>query len=128
MNKLTKFIQRLLTIKETKMAQINGQTKAPKTYRQGDVLLVQVKAYPEKAVKLDHATVALGEATGHHHTFTKNVELMELDEQVWVVADESAPLTHQEHATILVAPGIYEVRIQREYEPQEAQGFRNVLD
>ncbi len=100
--------------------------KKVKTYRQGDVLLVPVDEYPKEAKELAGVTVAFGEATGHHHTFEKGVALMELDEQVWVVASEPAPLVHQEHSTILVDPGIYEVRVQREYEPE--QGQRRVLD
>lgn len=95
-------------------------------YRQGDVLLVRVEKFPELAKKLPSATVALGEATGHHHTFERGATLMGLDDQVWVVATEPAPLVHQEHSTILVEPGIYKVRVQREYEPEEGQ--RRVLD
>ena len=99
--------------------------KKAKMYRQGDVLLVKVESYPEEAEKLDHTTVAYGEATGHHHTFERGAELMELDDMVWVVAEEPAPLTHQEHDTIIVDPGIYEVKHQREYTPQEV---RRVID
>ena len=96
-----------------------------KQYRQGDVYLKEVVSFPEDANKLDHTTVALGEATGHHHTFTKNATLMEKDDVVWVVAHEQSPLEHQEHDTILVPPGIYEVAIQREYSPEE---IRRVQD
>jgi hypothetical protein len=90
-----------------------------KMYRQGDVLLVQVDGCPEDAKKLDHMTVAWGEATGHHHSFTKDVELREKNDMVWIVVDEPAELTHQEHATIVVDPGTYKYVRQREYAPRQ---------
>jgi len=42
-----------------------------------------------------------------------------------ITTDESVALTHQEHATIMVPPGVYERRIQREYSPE---AIRNVAD
>ncbi len=114
-----------LVYKENKMAKKSKKDKNV-MYRQGDVLLIRVDEHPKEAVKLPNVTVAYGEATGHHHTFERGAVLMELDEQVWVVATESAPLAHQEHETILVDPGIYRVQIQREYEPET--GSRRVFD
>lgn len=120
-----RLIKQLINKELVKMS----KKKAPKLYRQGDVLLIEAAEVPEEARILEHTTVALGEATGHHHTFeNKGVVLQELDEKMWVVAGEESSLVHQEHETILVEPGIYEVRIQREYEPQSADQVRRVLD
>ena len=106
--------------------EMSKKRSVPKLYRQGDVLLVRVDEYPKEAKKLDSLTIALGEVTGHHHTFKKGVEVMEVNGDMWVVAEEEAELEHQEHSTIIVDPGIYKVRIQREYEPKKGQ--RRVFD
>lgn len=94
-------------------------------YRQGDVLLIKVLSLPADVKPLDHTTVAYGEATGHHHSFTSQATLFQSGPLMFVVAEPGAVLTHQEHAPIAVDPGVYEVRIQREYHPAE---IRQVLD
>ncbi len=106
------------------------EIKKLKIYRQGDVLLIQVEEIPTQGNILYHKTIARGEATGHHHTFEgDNVIVKELNSNMWVVVENDvAPLTHQEHETILVAPGIYEVRIQREYDPLAKSLSRQVWD
>ncbi len=108
----------------------------PVILRQGDVLLIAVAAIPEKtkAVPRENGRVVLahGEVTGHHHSIVeRDVELVttqEADElRVWlsVTTAEPVPLTHQEHDTITVEPGFYEVRRQREYSPER---IRQVAD
>lgn len=105
-------------------------------YRQGDILLIPINEVPRnaKAVNRENGKLILahGEITGHHHAFDIDVENVELvtkeqaDELYLLVhGTESAPLTHQEHGTITVAPGVYEVRRQREYSPE---AIRNVQD
>lgn len=106
-------------------------------YRQGDVLLVPVDNIPSAAKlgKPEHGRwiLAHGEVTGHHHSLLveDGVELVtaqEADElRMWlsVTTAEPVPLEHQEHDTIPVAPGLYEVRRQREYSPE---AIRNVQD
>ncbi len=97
-----------------------------KQYRQGDVLLVQVDEMPAGAEKLDHTIVARGEATGHNHAFAPGAAtLFQSADRVFVLAEQPAALTHQEHGIVVVAPGVYEVRIQREYAPQ---AVRRVAD
>lgn len=99
-----------------------------KLYRQGDVLLVPVTAMPADTtpVKRENglAILAHGEVTGHHHAIRHDqVELVTSDQadelRMWlsVTADEPVALTHQEHDTIMVPPGIYQVIGQREYHP-----------
>ena len=97
-------------------------------YRQGDVLLVpcQETKPKTKPVAKKNVVLALGEVTGHHHTLTGEVALFELKDgrrMAWVEAP--AKLTHQEHATINVAPGMYWVIRQREYSPE---AIRQVAD
>jgi len=104
-------------------------------YRQGDILLIPIDDVPRnaKAVNRENGKLILahGEVTGHHHAFdtdVTNVELVTKEgaaQLYLMVHGISAPLTHQEHATIDVAPGVYEVRRQREYSPE---AIRNVAD
>lgn len=99
-------------------------------FRQGDVLLIPVDKIPKSAkrAKPDNGrwVLAYGEVTGHHHSVAveDGVELVTAEEadelRMWlsVTTDEPVALTHQEHATIMLPPGQYERRIQREYTPE----------
>jgi hypothetical protein len=107
-----------------------------KNYRQGDVLLIPATNIPDnrRPVPRENGLVILahGEITGHHHAILdQQVELVTTDQanelRMWltVTAPEPVALTHQEHDTIMLPPGDYEVRRQREYTPEE---LRNVQD
>lgn len=107
---------------------------APQIYRQGDVLLVALHDAPAgtKPVPRDRRGLVLaeGEVTGHAHTIdAPDAELVTADQAVelylLVHGTDLVELTHQEHSTILVPPGAYEVRRQREYHPEE---IRTVAD
>ena len=101
--------------------------------RQGDLLLVPVDALPEHTRnRTDGRRIVLaeGEATGHAHVIDD--VRVELRDSGWggrrfIVVEEDATvsLEHDEHDTLTVSSGIYEVRIQREYTPR---GFRQVRD
>lgn len=96
-------------------------------YAQGDVLLRPTKTkvdYKEKG----EAVLALGEVSGHSHrmngvSFVNGSE--GLATQI-LVPPQGAELVHEEHETIQVPQGRYEVLIQREYDVVE--GTRQVLD
>lgn len=105
--------------------------------RQGDVLLVPVKAVPGTATKqrkTRRTVLAEGEATGHAHVIeSPDVRLYEVIEegdvaemrQRFLEVEAEVALDHDEHATITVQPGLYEIRRQREYTPVE---IRRVAD
>ena len=97
-------------------------------YRQGDVLILAAKKIPQSAKKLNHLTLAEGEVTGHFHRITSgNAALLETPAgQRFLDVSTTATLTHEEHAPITVDPGVYDVRIQREFEPKTGQ--RRVVD
>lgn len=100
-------------------------------YRQGDVLLKPAKNIPDEAkpVKRDQGRVVLayGEVTGHAHAITtRGVELLEREAERYLRVKDAAELRHEEHSTIKVPPGIYEVVIQREYD--DAEEWRRVAD
>jgi hypothetical protein len=100
-----------------------------KLYRQGDVLIIPVASIPAntKPVLRENGRVILahGEVTGHHHSIVDDqVELVTSEDaealRTWlrITTDEPVALTHQEHDTILLPPGQFEVRRQREYSPE----------
>ena len=94
-----------------------------KTIRQGDVLLMKIDKLPETSVEKDNV-LARGEATGHSHKIM-NGKVLQLNSQQYVVVEKEAILEHEEHDNIEIPQGIYEVRIQREYNPIEN---RQVMD
>jgi len=97
-----------------------------KVIRQGDVYIVLNTNKPGDTRQRKDRTLALGEATGHHHTLTAGTVYGELNGKQWVVIDEPTKLTHQEHDTLDIPIGVHEVRIQREYVPNAVP--RRVLD
>lgn len=94
-----------------------------KMYRQGDILLIRVEKV--SGTKLDHTIVAEGEATGHHHKLTGDAVLYQEEMQMFAQVGVDVVLTHQEHGAIPIAPGVYEIRRQREYTPK---AIRSVVD
>lgn len=113
-------------------------TKKPKAptiavgthYRQGDVLVRRVASIPADA-KLQPRTgdiiLAHGEVTGHaHRVKERQADMYGGGGGFYLkVAAGGATITHEEHATIPLAPGDYRVLRQREYYPNE---IRNVAD
>ena len=103
-------------------------------YRQGDVLVIPVKAMPKGALEpVDreggYAVLAHGEVTGHAHRIKSMDAALFRDPKLMAVfmnvSGDTVALTHDEHDTIAIPPGCYEVRRQREYTPQ---AIRNVAD
>ena len=92
--------------------------------QQGDVLLKKVTELPKgvKEIKSDKRGVVLaeGETTGHYHGISEDgVALLECPKGKRYVKNSnshSVNLTHQEHKPITVDPGIWEIRIVREYD------------
>jgi hypothetical protein len=69
--------------------------------------------------------VAEGELTGHAHAFpAKRVKLFrerQSHRSFLTVVEGGAPLRHEEHGSILVPEGFYELRRQREYAPRASR-------
>ena len=93
-------------------------------YRQGDVLVVEVADIPKgKKVKARNGRLilAFGEVTGHHHSVAvADAEMVKVEnsEDVFLKIMRATPLEHQEHGSIILAPGSYRVIRQREYQPR----------
>lgn len=118
----------------------------PKQYRQGDVLIEEVRALPGKlkppTKENGRVILAHGEVTGHAHEISppKLATLHEMEEAVRLLGDtdgaeamtrtallvkKAAKVVHQEHSTIPLPPGEYVVTRQREYSPE---AILNVAD
>jgi len=100
-----------------------------KMFRQGDLLIREIKELPENLKRLSHKILAEGEVTGHKHQFVGNVDVYEnkKGQMMFGVMDANAKLVHQEHKPILIGKGVYEVIKEREYNPFEEE-IKQVMD
>jgi hypothetical protein len=101
-------------------------TKTPIQFRQGDVFVIKVAELPKKVKPLQkdkgRTVLEYGEVTGHAHAISDPEVLMfaSEDNRRFLVIDEKkspkgAQLKHEEHATIDIPAGTYEVRRQHTY-------------
>jgi len=99
-------------------------------YRQGDVLIKRRRTAPKSdnlaPVARDDGRVILayGEVTGHAHALTEpKIDMFEdtATNQRFMHIMQVSNLVHEEHSTIELRPGWYEVIRQREYEPGPAR-------
>lgn len=101
--------------------------------QQGDVLLKPINiAIPKEAKRIkDQRGLVLseGEVTGHCHAIkdTSDAELIQLGEKMLLQVNNPVDLTHQEHKTINVPPGLYEIGIVKEWDWAQEM-TRNVVD
>ena len=97
-------------------------------YRHGDVLISEVKNIPSEAKALTHTTLAEGEVTGHAHRVEPERSVLYEKEGVKFldVTEEFALLSHEEHHTLELPRGYYEIKIQREYDDENE--WRKVAD
>ena len=103
---------------------------------QGDVMFIRVNSIPDDLsaaeVREGHFIVAHSE-TGHNHVVESRNAQMLIDKTNQFVAylkvSKDTEVKHQRsfdtHESILLSPGTYEIRRQREY---VAEGFRKAAD
>ena len=101
-----------------------------KLYRQGDVLLKQVRCIPKDANQQKQEggiVLAYGEVTGHKHQIAdiENVDVFVSANTLYLRVNNTVELLHEEHSTIVLPPGNYERVLQVEYTPE---AIRNVAD
>ncbi len=117
-----------------------------KMYRQGEVLIRRLNKDETPDYKSvvsqynntpaytprKNGVIVEGEQTGHMHAVDKGVlyekkaERWNTPEQLFFHTEETAELTHDEHATIKLPKGDYEITFQREYD--ENNRHRRVID
>jgi len=102
----------------------------PKTWRQGDVLIMQLPEEAKRGAAVPRVDgrviLAAGELTGHHHAIADDgATLYERadDDAALKLGDrilatrKKVTLKHEEHDPIELPKGRYAVRIQCEYDP-----------
>lgn len=101
-------------------------------YRQGDVLIVAVAEIPHglELVPRENGALILahGEATGHAHAVRSKTAALFRDPKLnalFLSVNAPASLDHEEHGSVALSPGNYQVIRQREYSPE---AIRNVAD
>ena len=97
-------------------------------FRQGDVLIRRVAELPADVKPAGTDVLVHGEATGHAHRLVGGEHLLgAVNERAlqFVRATQPVTIVHEEHGTIHLPAGTYEISRQREYSPEEV---RNVAD
>ena len=87
------------------------------TYRHGDLFFKQVQKVEGKEVKHNGSFVlAEGETTGHKHLLTaERMEIRQAENgRFYLSLDSEGKITHEEHKTIVLPPGLYEMGNERE--------------
>lgn len=102
-----------------------------KIYRQGDILFKQVKKIPEDGKVRASGHILEGEATGHIHRVAEpqlaEWEVLDCGTRLFmsVSAEGGVSIVHEDHDTLVLPAGNYEIVRQREYSPE---AIRNVMD
>lgn len=98
-------------------------------FQQGDVLIKPVARIPEGAKPSPAGRVLReGEATGHAHVAVDaEVKLYIVGDRLFMDAPTGTEIVHEEHKTVAVPPGTYEISGVREYD-HFAEEARAVLD
>jgi hypothetical protein len=97
-------------------------------WRQGDVFLLSIPKLPLDGRQERKPVLAEGEITGHAHRIEDpaSAHVFSVGAGLYLeVLAETATIVHEEHGPVTLPRGGYEVRIQREYSPQE---IRRVVD
>lgn len=85
---------------------------------------------PKAAKRRPNNHLAEGEATGHYHeAVAEDAVVYEIPDTVALVLDapSGTQVTHQEHNTIMVPPGVFDRTIVREFD-HFAEEARQVVD
>ena|SRR3990167_9263338 len=96
-----------------------------KQYRHGDLLIVEVESIPAEVEPRDGLILAYGEVTNHKHVVDVGELFETIDGKLYLRLNKKGKLKHEEHNTILLPPGNYEVIRQMEYSPER---IRRVQD
>lgn len=100
----------------------------PLSFRQGDVLLVEVDRIPAEATaepRSGRIVLAHGEATGHAHAIhERDARTFTHAGERFLLTRSKAQLIHEEHGPIDVPAGAWRIVVQREYEPSPGSDLR----
>lgn len=93
--------------------------------RHGDVQIIKVKKLPEDVNKLERKELAYGEVTGHAHRIDVGELFETKNGELYLKVEKLTKVSHEEHKTVTLDPGIYRVGIKRQYTPT---GWESVRD
>ena len=87
---------------------------------QGDVFIVAA-SIPKGAKKIKRSkrgyVLAEGEATGHAHCIVEEIEMYEKGGVLYLKNDKPVDLRHEEHASVTIPKGEWQVGRVLEYDP-----------
>ena len=96
-----------------------------KQYRHGDVFVKEIDEITQDAKPREGLVLAYGEVTGHKHQLDAGEMFETKDGKLYFRLNKKGKLRHEEHLTITLPKGNYEVIRQREYTPK---AIRRVAD
>lgn len=102
-------------------------------YRHGDINLQQVDKLEGEIIKHNGSFVlAEGETTGHKHVITvenpNDLEILQTkDGRYYFNLKSEGKVSHEEHKTLKIKPGIYEMKREREFD-YFGMSVRRVID
>jgi hypothetical protein len=127
--------------------------KKAKMYRHGDILLIKVSKIPDFVKpynflrEKEDKVILVGETTGHAHRLKGNAKILEIAQNIaddvfkriavngvdtretgiigYAVVDGDTELVHEEHRTITLPKGIYEIRRQKEFDESQVRFVRD---
>jgi hypothetical protein len=94
-------------------------------HRQGDVLFVKVADLPKALVERTDDVLVEGEATGHAHRLSEGRLWQTHEGQLYVHAVAGSKIVHEEHASLVLEPGYWQVIRQREYNQEAVRWVRD---
>lgn len=97
----------------------NKKQTVKQTFQQGDVLLRKLDKMPsgeQEVVSKKRCVLAHGES-GHCHVVEQDdAELIKIGERMLLTIKEPAEVTHEEHKSRVLSPGIWEIGGVREHD------------
>lgn len=93
-------------------------------WRQGDVIVREVSEIPKNAMPLQSSEIKIASETGNPHVLratqvfeTKDLKRGLQPRQRYALLEEETFMTHPQHASLLLSPGIYLITTVRDYAP-----------
>jgi hypothetical protein len=103
-----------------------------KKLQQGDVIIRRTKGIPVGAKRVTKSSrgfvLAEGEATGHAHVIGDDIKMYEKGGVLFIKANKSVTVKHEEHKPITLSRGSYAIGFVREQDPFEEALARRVRD
>lgn len=87
-------------------------------FRQGDVLITRIARLPEGLNEHQDMIILAGEVTGHAHRLVQGHVLEDARGALFLEVLQQTQVIHEEHRSLTLEPGSYQITRQREYTPE----------